>query len=200
MYPPLTSGGDATPHQGDHHPSLALRSPSPMSDPAHFCTQPDLAAPEMAEGTVLKRVRSPLLSSDSYPQPGLYRASRCIGRTFSLCCKMGRKLSPEETNQRAQANGYVFAAHHEEDSQQAPTSFGLLGSYGRSTAVLIDCNNIISGPKTVQAKDVLCCWTYHFNFSLLTHLKISFETFWVALRRLQSTFPAINSEMISRNV
>ncbi|KAI9807092.1 MAG: hypothetical protein M1825_005809 [Sarcosagium campestre] len=36
---------------------------------------------------------------------------------------MGRRLSPEEIYQRAQANGYVFAAHHEEDSQQAPTSY-----------------------------------------------------------------------------
>ena len=32
---------------------------------------------------------------------------------------MGRKPSPEEIYQRAQANGYVYAAHYEEDSKRS---------------------------------------------------------------------------------
>ena len=63
------------------------------------------------------------LSSNLHPQPGLYKASCCIRRIFSLCCKMGRKPSPEEIYKRAQANGYVYTAHHEEDSQQVDTSY-----------------------------------------------------------------------------
>lgn len=42
------------------------RSPYPMSDPFHFCTQPGPAAPEMAEGRTLKGVRCPLFFHQTY--------------------------------------------------------------------------------------------------------------------------------------
>ena len=36
---------------------------------------------------------------------------------------MGRKLSPDEVYRRAQANGYKYAAHHEEDSKRVDTTY-----------------------------------------------------------------------------
>ena len=36
---------------------------------------------------------------------------------------MGRKISPEEIYKRAQANGYKYAAHYEEDSKRVDTTY-----------------------------------------------------------------------------
>ena len=61
------------------HPTrviTTLRSPSPQSNPVHFCTQPGLATPEMAEGTILKRVRrSPLFFRQTHTRNQAYTES-----------------------------------------------------------------------------------------------------------------------------